>query len=282
MTAKIHITMLAENTATQGTAILAEHGLAYWIDWNGQRVLFDTGQGAVLTGNAYKLGIPLDEVDSVVLSHGHYDHTGGLAQVLRSARRTTLYLHPAALASKYAPRKDGAAREIGMPLAVHEALRCQLPAIVLTESPTEVCPGLWVTGQVPRATDFEDTGGRFFLDAACTTPDPLLDDQSVFFETPTGIVVLLGCAHSGVVNTLRYVRQLSGGKPVRAVLGGMHLISASPARIAQTIDAFRNFDLQLLAPAHCTGLPATAALWTAFPAQCVVCHTGTRFEFDLA
>jgi 7,8-dihydropterin-6-yl-methyl-4-(beta-D-ribofuranosyl)aminobenzene 5'-phosphate synthase len=200
--------------------------------------------------------------------------------VLRNDRSAPIYAHTAAFAAKFARRKDGTAREIGMPVAVQEALRRRAPAMIHTESPTEVLAGLWVTGQVPRTTDFEDTGGAFFLDAACTEPDPLLDDQSLFFDTPAGIVVLLGCAHSGVINTLQYIAELSGNKPIRAVIGGMHLVHASPARIARTVDEFRRLGLQLLAPAHCTGMAATAALWTAFPTICVACHVGTTFEFN--
>jgi len=261
--------------------MLAEHGLAYWIDCDGRRVLFDTGQGNVLAGNAHRLGIPLHDVDSIILSHGHYDHTGGLAELLRNSRAVSLYVHPAAFHAKYARNRDGTAREIGIPVASQEALHSHPPQVIRTESPTTVVKGLRVTGHVPRIADFEDTGGPFFLDVACSKPDPLIDDQSLFFETTEGIVVLLGCAHSGVVNTLQYVSELSGNKPIRAVIGGMHLVSASPARIAQTIDAFRRFRLQLLAPAHCTGMPATAALWTVFPTICVACHVGKTYEFEV-
>jgi 7,8-dihydropterin-6-yl-methyl-4-(beta-D-ribofuranosyl)aminobenzene 5'-phosphate synthase len=279
MSPRVRITVLVENTA-QGAGMLAEHGLAYWIQWDGQQVLFDTGQGGVLVGNAYKLGIPFRQADALVLSHGHYDHTGGLAEALRTRRPMAVYLHPSALEAKYARNKDGTSREIGMPFLARQALDEHGHNLVHTEAPTSVLDGLTVTGRVPRATDFEDTGGPFFLDAACSKPDPLADDQSVFFETKEGIVVLLGCAHSGVINTLRYIASLSGGKPIRAVIGGMHLINVSPERIAGTTEELQRLGVRLLAPCHCTGMAATVALWNAFPGRCVVCHVGTTFEFE--
>jgi len=279
--AKTRITMLVENAVREG-GLLAEHGLAYWIEWDGQKVLFDTGQGNVLANNAYRLGIPLHEADTLVLSHGHYDHTGGLAEALKTNWLATVYAHPAAFAPKYARKSDGSAREIGLPPTAETAIRSLHNRPVPTDHPTRVADRLMVTGPVPRLTDFEDTGGPFFLDRACTTPDPLADDQSVFFDTAEGTVVLLGCAHSGIINTLRYILQLTGDRPIRAVIGGMHLGDASPERIGKTIAELRRIGVQQLSPGHCTGMPATVALWTAFPTICATCHAGSTFEFQLA
>jgi len=280
MPGKVRITVLVENTA-QGAGTLAEHGLAFWIEWDGRNTLFDTGQGNILAGNAYRLNIPLHEADAIVLSHGHYDHTGGLAEALKTSRPVTVYAHPAAFAPKYARKPDGSASEIGMPHLAERAVRSLHNRLVYTDQPTPVVDRLMVTGPVPRLTDFEDVGGPFFLDQACTKPDPLEDDQAVFFDTLAGTVVLLGCAHSGIINTLRYIGQLTADCPIRAVIGGMHLVAASPERIARTIEELRRLGVQQLVPGHCTGMPATAALWTAFPTVCTTCHAGSMFEFEI-
>jgi len=257
---------------------LAEHGLAYCIEHEGRRVLLDSGQGAVLTNNARKLGIPLHEIDALILSHGHYDHTGGAAEVLQTDRPVTVYAHPAAFMQKFMRKNDGAVRDIGMPHSSSDAIRNSRNRLIATEKPTAVFDWLMATGPVPRLTDFEDTGGPFFLDRACTKPDPLEDDQSVFLDTAAGVVVLLGCAHSGVINTLRYIRQLVDNRPIYAVIGGMHLIGASAERIKRTIDELRRIGIERIAPAHCTGMPATVALWNAFPDACQPCPVGTVFD----
>ena len=167
-----------------------------------------------------------------------------------------------------------------MPYLSDKAIRDSRNRLVVVDQPVAVVGGLSVTGPVPRSTDFEDTGGPFFLDEMCTQPDPLKDDQSVFFDTSKGTVVLLGCAHSGVINILQHIHRLTNTRPIHAVIGGMHLVNASPRRIERTIEELRKIGVERLAPAHCTGMPATVALWNTFPGRCQQCPVGTRFEFD--
>ena len=273
------ITVLVENTAG-GRGLLAEHGLSFWIELSGKRILFDTGQGKVLSGNARLLGIRLEMMDAIVLSHGHYDHTGGLRDVLRSPRRIPVYAHPAALEPKYARNRDGTARDVGMP-ALDEQMVREKAELVWVEEPTEVCKGLCLTGPVARTNNFEDTGGAFFKDPSCTEPDELVDDQAAFIETSVGTVVILGCAHAGVINTLRHVQTLTDSRPVRTVIGGMHLLNASPERMDKTVAELRRLNVQRLLPCHCTGFAAMARLWNDLPGRCLGCPVGTVIEAEV-
>lgn len=273
------VTVLVENTA-KGPGILAEHGMSYWIEQDNNHVLMDTGQGGALERNALRLGIRLAEINALILSHGHYDHTGGAPIPLKSTLATTIYLHPAAFARKYTRESNGTVRDIGIPRPSEEAIRNSRHQIVESTQPITLFNHLTMTGPVPRVTDFEDTGGQFFLDKECFQPDPLEDDQSVFFDTREGLVVLLGCAHAGLINTLLYIRHLTNNRPIHMVIGGTHLINASPQRMERTLSELRGMGVRKLAPAHCTGMPATVALWNAFPGQCHICPVGTQFEFE--
>lgn len=281
------ITVLVDN-CVQGRGLLAEHGLACWVEVRARRLLFDTGQGRALRHNAEHLGVPLRRTEAVALSHGHYDHTGGLDQVLELAPHATVYAHPAVLEHKYARGAGANGREIGIPSKGRARLAsaggpAAETAVRLhpTAEPTEIGDGVFVTGEIPRRTAYEDTGGSFFTDRGGASADPLIDDQALFVESRTGTVVVLGCAHAGVINTLLYVRELTGGKPVHAVLGGMHLLHASRERMERTIEALRELDIPCLAPGHCTGPSAIAELWSALPRTCRALGAGARLEFEL-
>jgi 7,8-dihydropterin-6-yl-methyl-4-(beta-D-ribofuranosyl)aminobenzene 5'-phosphate synthase len=278
MTAAIRITCLI-NDAQGPVPLPVEHGLSFLIECERGTLLFDTGQTGLVVENARHLGLDPSRADRIVLSHGHDDHTGGLDAWLNVVPRGTLFLHPAALEHKYS-WSTGECRDIGMPNLTAETIAQRGWNVVQTLTRTEVADGLHVTGPIPRGTNFEDVGGSFFLDTAKTRPDPMLDDQALFFPTRQGIVVLLGCAHAGVINTLDYVRKLTRGTPLHAVIGGLHLLNASPDRLAATLAALRHHAPHLLAPCHCTGTPATDLLRHHFPHQLHPCGTGSQFTFD--
>jgi len=278
MIQNLRIITLVENSATRA-GLLAEHGLAYWIEADGTRILFDTGQGEALLPNARQLGIDPISADLLVLSHGHFDHAGALDQVLPPSWQGPIYLHPDALEPKYACRPPAPPRDIGIPPEPRQALLARRQDMVWTASTVELVPGVHVTGEVPRQNDQEDTGGPFFLDEAGTCPDPLKDDQALFVDTSQGTVVISGCAHSGIVNILDHVAEQTGAHPIHAVLGGTHLVSADSSRLAFTVEAFRRHKVDRLVAVHCTGRQASHYLWSHLGDRCADGNAGTIFTF---
>ncbi|MEW6520866.1 MAG: MBL fold metallo-hydrolase [Thermodesulfobacteriota bacterium] len=271
------ITILVDNQADYG--LRAEHGLSLWIEAGETKILFDTGQGAVLADNAGRLGIGLAQTDILVLSHGHYDHSGGIPLVLQSASNPLLYCHAGVVQPRYTIR-NGKAKTIRMPARSMAAID-RLPEKNLrwTSRAQLIAGGIGVTGPIPRETDFEDPGGPFFLDPQGRRADPIDDDLALWLQTDRGLVVCVGCCHAGLVNTLKHVLLLAGTNRLRAVIGGFHLLNAGEERLARTVTALHALAPELIVPCHCTGEKAIQLLTAAFGERVAAGRAGTRYTF---
>jgi 7,8-dihydropterin-6-yl-methyl-4-(beta-D-ribofuranosyl)aminobenzene 5'-phosphate synthase len=276
ITCPIKITALIDNNAEEGLA--SEHGLSFWIETPEIRILFDTGQSRGFIDNAEKLRIPLDKTDFIVLSHGHYDHTGGLAHILNLAPKARLILHPNAVSPRYSVYHGKTARPIGMPssaLAAIDSIRIE--RITWAMEPVKITSDIGVTGAIPRETPFEDVGGPFFLDPEGKKKDEMEDDQALWISTDKGVVICAGCCHAGLINTINYIRRLNGNSFIRLVIGGFHLVNASEERMERTLDALRKTPLGKLAPCHCTGERAIQTLKENMPDLIILCRAGTTY-----
>ncbi len=276
MNKSAQITILMDNTAAE-PLLATEHGLSMWIEVGDQRILWDTGQTDKAFKNAAQLGIDIGSADIIAISHGHYDHTGGLAEAIALASHARLYLHPKAMEQRFSLKKD-ICRAVGMPHSAQLAVieKDMADGLCFIDHKTELAGGAVLTGPVPRRTPYEDTGGSFFCDSACTIIDSITDDQSLYFDSPKGTVVILGCAHSGVVNILNAVSEWTDGQNIYAVIGGLHLVNADAYRIEQTIAAFRQYDIQCIAPLHCTGSAAMQQIKKAFGDRCLALGAGSH------
>lgn len=264
----VTLTVLCENTVGRSPGLIAEWGLSVWIEAGDRCILLDAGEQTACAHNAERMGVDLGRAEAVVVSHGHFDHTGGLAHVLPLMPHARIYLHPDALLPRYAKAPDiqrdaTRATGIGMPAASRDALAGRETVSVV--EPLEVVPGVWVTGPIPRREPVEGAGGLGFLDPGESEPDPVWDDMALWVETAAGILVVLGCAHAGILNTLAFVRQHADGRPIAALVGGTHLRETTPERMRVTLSVLHSLPLELLAPCHCTGAQEAFELRREFP-----------------
>ena len=279
----LKLTTLTENTAGRSD-VLAEHGLSILVEANGARVLLDTGQTITAMHNARALGVDLGRLDAVVLSHGHGDHTGGLKEVLREVARrgqtVPVVAHPAAWTARYAVREGEAPRFSGLPHR-QEELEALGGRFRFAGGSVEVAPGIFTTGEVPRTTPFERLDAALKVrDGSGWRQDDIPDDQALVVQTKNGLVVVLGCAHSGIVNTLLHARRLAGDDRIYAVVGGTHLGFASKEQLDETVRALKGFGIRRLGVSHCTGLKAAARLSQEFGDAFFFNNAGSVVELE--
>ena len=263
--------------------LLAEHGLAVHIRLGeaGREILLDAGKTKVsLVHNLPRLGIDPGAVDQVVISHGHPDHTGALLEFLELVGRPIpIVIHPDAFLERWFERSDGTRQ--GPWQQDREAWEAAGAEIVTLDGPYELAPGCLATGPVPRRTAFEKvTSSALCRRGEELTNDSIRDDQSIVINVGgKGLVVVAGCAHSGIVNTVLYAQEISGVERVWAVLGGFHLGGVEPEALESTIEMLRSFDPQLIMACHCTGFDATCRFARELPGKFVACAVGTTLKF---
>lgn len=275
------VTVVIDNTVPPSIRgpFVAEHGLSLLIESDGKRVLFDTGQTGAVVNNLSLLGVHPATLDAIVLSHGHYDHVGGLMRVLQhAAKPLPVYAHSDIFQTRFSTA--GKRHSIGIPFA--EAQLSSLGAQwILSNQPREVIPGLWFSGEVPRQTDYEKGDARLLTcqSDGCSSEDPLRDDVSLFCASEQGLRVLGGCAHAGIINTIRHGFALTGQNRLHTWIGGTHLAPVSVEQQNASLDALEALAPALIAANHCTGFAMMARLSERFGPRFIPAFVGTVFEW---
>jgi len=252
MISNLSITIIVDNVSDT-SELKSEHGLSIWVEADDRRILFDTGQSDILIHNTKRLGIDLASADTLILSHGHYDHTGGVEPVIVRNSSIAIYCNSGVFIPRYSRQPDGRMKPIGITRKSSEALHKIWDNIHWVDRPLMLADDIGITGPIPRVTDFEDTGGNFFNDLEGVKPDPVSDDLAVWVQTSRGLCVLTGCCHSGLVNTLQYISSLTGQTPVHSIIGGFHLLNASSERMENTCAYLHDRNINRIVPCHCTG-----------------------------
>ena len=271
------ITCVVDDRISPGSACRAEHGASFWIEIEGRQVLFDTGQsGPVLLHNLAALGLEPGRLEALILSHGHYDHTGGLAALLDRRPGLPLYAHPDLFRPRYR-KTDTGPRPIGPALDREAAARSA--QLRLGTEPVEVVPGLWTSGEIADRSQPEGRSAYHIVrEGRRWVADPYRDDLSVVIETADGPVLVCGCCHAGLLNTLAHVHARFGQAPV-AVVGGTHLIHADGPTMQQVIDVLAGYGPPRLWLSHCTGERGFLALRAAFGPQVTLYQAGMTVSF---
>jgi len=286
----LKITTLAENSVVP--RYLGQWGLSFLLELvdvkgNNRKIVFDTGtHKKSLLHNVKELKKDLSDVDYVVISHGHQDHTATTVEVVKAARSPKVYAHPHTFLPRFYEDKTGKRRKHGVPEGEGIKEIEQVGGeVFLKKEPTEIVPGVWTTGQIQRVTTFErplplDEGRRDIIVVDRNEVDDyILDDQALWMDVHEfGPIVITGCAHAGPVNTILQVQKLSSLKKICGLIGGTHLVGRSEKYIQQTISELRKIGLKMISPCHCTGFKAMTKLWQTFPKSFILNFSGRTIE----
>lgn len=263
---ELKITTLIENEPDDGAELAYEHGLSLFIEFDGKKILFDTGLTGAFLENAVKLGKQMEAVDFICISHGHYDHSGGVPTLLDYLRdwngeksdssRISMYVGAEFFIPKYKKLPDDNWHYNGNPFTEAEVLDAPVELHKLTEDVTYITEKIMVFKNFVRYTEYEKTNPKFYVKqdniGNFYKPDEFVDEIVLGLLTSKGLVLVVGCSHVGIVNIMENVTRRTG-VPIYSVLGGTHLVEADEQRLQKTVAAMRNYNLQEIAVSHCTG-----------------------------
>ncbi len=273
------ITVVMDNSVAMSTRkpFCGEPGLALLLETGEKKLLLDTGQTGAVVHNLGLVGVKPSELDAVIISHGHYDHTGGLQALLSQAgKRLPVYAGEQMFTKRFAVT-EGKGRYCGVP-QVKEVFESLGAEFVFVTGPVKIAENLWLSGPVPRLSGFEQVSASFIDEAGCH--DPILDDMAIYYRTDKGIVAITGCAHSGIINIIRHGFRVTGLEKLYGIIGGTHLGPADERQQLLTLEELERLEPQIVAANHCTGFFMMARLQQIFGARFIPALTGMVIEFE--
>ncbi len=271
------VTILCENCVFRNIGAIAEHGWAVFIETDQGNFLFDTGQGKSIVNNAQYFNKDLSTIKGIIISHHHIDHTGGLLNVLEQIDKVKVYSHPDLFKNSYVI-DEGKQRNIGIPFR-REILESRGAQFKFNTSFREIAPGLMLSGEIPRLTEFEKGSKRFLLKTKeGYAQDLIFDDQTLIVNTEKGLIIILGCSHSGMINIINHIIDKTGQNHIRTIIGGTHLGPASEETKEKTIQALKKFDIEKIGVSHCTGLETSMRLFQEFGDRFFFCNVGSIID----
>ncbi len=282
----LKVTVLAEDSVLYEGPYLGQHGVSFLLegtkDSDIRRILVDVGQNSqALLSNMRIMNVSPSAIDAIVLTHCHYDHTRGVVNMLREIgkRDVTVIAHPAIFRPNFVINTYF--RHVGiMPDDSKENMEKAGGSLFLTKDPFVLMPGIMTTGEVKRQTDFEEVGIKLkTIENGRVKDDQMLDDISVVANIKEkGLVIVTGCSHAGIVNIAKHAMELTGCEKIEGIIGGLHLVDASDARIKRTVEELAKLNISWICAGHCTGFKAQVELYLTFQEKFSPLHTGMQFE----
>ncbi len=282
----LRITVLAEDSVLYGSPYLGQHGVSFLLEGVSggvtKRILVDVGQNSeALLGNMSAMGVSPSSINAIVLTHCHYDHTRGIARLLREIGRKDVLVvaHPSIFRMHFVTQPYP--RHVGIMQGDSKGeIEKAGGSLSLTKDPFVIMPGIMTTGEVKRRTEFEEVRiGLKTIEDGIVVDDLMLDDISVIANVKDkGLVIVTGCSHAGIINIANQAIKVAGGNKIGGIIGGLHLVEASDAVIRRTVEELSKLDVEWISAGHCTGFKAQVELYLAFRERFLPLHTGLKLQ----